>query len=285
MFPRSAFRPYTTCHAQIPGERIFYMGPLLSPHMDLRVHGSVPASPFEEARSRLEPAHDIEKPIDIEVSSDPDERTWTGHHPDRHVLSLSRQAATSAMATELALHEFAHMRRAEEAHPSHTIDTQEVLFLALAGNRVRSEAIPHAYQIANHIRDVYADDITLAVSSGEKLAAFLEAELVAAIRDRPGDVPRGGYSLSRTADPALTVVNAAFALALLDRHEVAADHRIEDLADVAERDAPGIDLRTFRHRFRSLQGDPTEQECLRTFVDTIGAYFTSRGADPASAAD
>lgn len=253
--------------------------------MDLRVHGSIPTTPFEEARSRLEPSHDIEKPIDVEVSADPDGRTWTGHYQDRHVLSLSRQAATSAMATELALHEFAHMRRAEEAHPSHTVDTEEVLFLALAGNRVKSEAIPHAYQIANHIRDVYADDITLTVSSGEKLAAFLEAELAAAIRDRPGDAPTGGYSLSRTADPALTVVNAAFALALLDRHEVVADHRIPDLAHVAERDAPGIDLEPFRRRFRSLQGDPTEEECLRTFVDTIGAYFTSRGADAGSAAD
>lgn len=253
--------------------------------MDLRVHGSIPAMPFEEARSRLEPTHDIEKPIDIEVSPDPDERTWTSHFTDRHVLSLSRQAATSAMATELAIHEFAHMRRAEEAHPSHTVDTEEVLFLALAGKRVQSAVIPHASQIANHIRDIYADDITLSVSSGEKLAAFLEAELAAAIRDRPGDVPEGGYSLSRTADPALTVVNAAFALALLDRHEVVADHRIGDLAHAAERDAPAIDLESFRRRFRSLQGDPTEEECLRTFVDTIGTYFASRGTESKTAAD
>ena len=253
--------------------------------MDLRVHGSLPNTPFEEARTILEPTHDIEKPIDVEVSQDPDGRTWTGHHGDRHVLTLSRRAATSAMATELALHEFAHMRRAEERHASHTVSTEEALFLALAGRRVEQSVIPHAYQIANHIRDVYADDITLSFRTGEKLAAFLESELAAAILDGPETAPPGGYSRSRSADPELTVVNAAFALALLDRHGVGGEHRLDDLAHAAARDAPSIDLEAFRRRFRTLPGEPTQGDCLRTFVDTIGAYFDARAGAGVSAAD
>jgi hypothetical protein len=253
--------------------------------MDLRVHGSVPHTPFEDARSRLEPTHDVEKPIDIEIGADPEQRTWTGHHADRHVLSLSQRTATSAMATELALHEFAHMHRAEEGHPSHTVDTEEALFLALAGRQVPSEIVPHAYQIANHVRDIYADDITLSVSSGEKLAAFLESELAAAILDRPGQAPTGGYSLSGTTDPGLTVVNAAFALGLLDRHDVTADHRLEDLAHAAARDAPAVNLDWFRIRFRDLETGPSEAGCRRTLVDTIGEYFDSNRPDPQAAAD
>ncbi len=253
--------------------------------MDLRVHGSVPATPFENARSRLEPAHDVEKPIEIQVGTDPEQRTWTGHHADHHTLTLSRRTARSAMATELAIHEFAHMRLAELAHPSHTVDAEEVLFLALAGRQVESEVVPHAYQIANHVRDIYADDITLEVSSGTKLAAFLESELAAAILDQPTETPAGGYSLSKTTDRALTVVNAAFALALLDRHEVEADHRLEDLAHAAARDAPSIDLDWFRQRFRDLEGEPSEPTCRRTLVDTIGTYFDSRARGGRSAAD
>lgn len=253
--------------------------------MDLRVHGSVPQAPFEEARSRLEPAHDVEKPVEVTVGNDPEARTWTGHQPDRHVLTLSRRTATSAMATELLIHEFAHMRRAEKGHPSHAVDTKEPLVLALAGRRVPDTLVPHAYQIANHVRDVYADDITLSVTSGEKLASFLEAELAAAILDHPRDPPAGGYNISETTDPGLTVVNAAFALALLDRHEIVADHRLEDLADVAARDAPGVDLEWFRRHFRSLDSDPSERGCLRTFVETMGVYFDARARKRGNAAD
>lgn len=247
--------------------------------MDIRVHGPAPPAPFDEARRRFERTYDLERPVDVQIEADTDARTWTGHDPDRHLLSIPTQAARSVMAPELVLHEFAHMRRAEESHPSHTIDTEEALFLAFAGRTVDSSSLPHAYQIGNHIRDIYADDITLSVTSGEKLAAFLESELAAAIADVPQSPPAGGYRLSGDADPGLTVVNAAFALALLDRHDIDTDHRIEELAHAAARDAPAVDLEAFRSTFRDLDDDPSEGECLRTFVDVIGTYFDARGDD------
>ena len=104
--------------------------------MDLRVQGSGPTAPFLSARDLFETEHDLECPVRVRVRTNPDERTWTAHYEDYHVLNISAKAASSAMARELALHEYAHMRRYEEAHPSHRQPTEEALFLALAGHSV-----------------------------------------------------------------------------------------------------------------------------------------------------
>ena len=104
--------------------------------MELSVHGSGPATPFLGARDVFETTYDLSLPVEVHVRDDPDERTWAGHHEDHHVLNISRHAASSAMARELALHEFSHMRCHESDHPSHTQSTEEALFLALAGRSV-----------------------------------------------------------------------------------------------------------------------------------------------------
>src|SRR6056297_2028727 len=135
--------------------------PLVTINMDVRVQGPVPPAPFLGARDLLETEYDLEKPVHVRIRSDPDERTWAAHYDDRHVLNISRQAATSVMARELALHEFAHMARYEQRHASHIQSTEEALFLALAGESVERRKLAHCYQIANHMKDVYADDITL----------------------------------------------------------------------------------------------------------------------------
>ncbi|MFB6266059.1 MAG: DUF5781 family protein [Halodesulfurarchaeum sp.] len=253
--------------------------------MDLRVEGGGPTHPFQRAATRFESGFDLAKPVEVRIKPDPNARTWTGHRHDAHVLSLSERAARSALAPELALHEFAHMRRAEEEHPSHTLDTEEALFLAFAGQQVERDVLPHAYQIANHLRDLYADELTFEVTSGGKLVSFIESELAAALADRPRDAPEAGYRLSGETDPGLTAVNAAFALALVDRHGIDTDHRLAELADAAAADAPGIDVSVFRDRFGALHSDPTERECLRTLVDLLETYFEHRARDAGRAAD
>jgi hypothetical protein len=255
--------------------------------MDVRVRGAVPPDPFLSAKDVFETEHDLEKPVWIEIRADPDERTWTGHHDDHHVLNISRQAATSAMARELALHEYAHMRRHEEAHPSHTQPTEEVLYLALAGRRIERCRIPHCYQIANHMKDIYADDITLSVGPGDKLVDFFEAALAAAIADAPIDPPGGDSRLaSPGADPDITAVNAAFALAMVERHDlVSGDHRLYDLADVADDDAPSISVDSFRRRFRTLARDPTESAYRKALVDATREYTAGSASGETRAAD
>jgi hypothetical protein len=251
--------------------------------MDVRVQGAVPAAPFLGARDLLETEHELDKPVRVRVREDPDERTWTAHYDDHHVLNVSRQAATSAMARELALHEFAHMARHEGGHPSHTQSTREALFLALAGQTVEKRRIAHCYQIANHMKDIYADDITLRVGPTDKLVSFLESGLAAAVADRGEDPPDSRYQrLSPGADPEITAVNAAFALALVERHGlVTEDHRIYDLAHAAASDAVGVSLSSFKRHFEGLTADPTESDYRKALVDVTREYASGgpRAAD------
>ena len=250
--------------------------------MELSVHGPGPAAPFLSARDRFETAYDLSLPVEVHVRTDPDERTWAGHYDDHHVLNISAHAAGSAMAVELASHELAHMCRYEEAHPSHVQPTREALFLALAGRRVEQRKLAHCYQIANHMKDIYADDITLAVGPADKLAAFFESELAAALADNPRPPPSGWVRQTPTADPEITAINAAFALALLERNDaVDVDHRIYDLARAAGRDAPGVDVGNFKRRFREL-GDVDESSYRRALVSAIREYVID---EPDAAAD
>ncbi|NKE35185.1 hypothetical protein GWG54_05005 [Natronococcus sp. JC468] len=248
--------------------------------MDIRVNGSGPTAPFLGARDLFETEYDLSLPVDVELRDDPDVRTWAGHYDDRHVLNISRQAASSAMARELALHEFAHMARYEQEHPSHTQSTEEVLFLALAGRSVERRKLSHCYQIANHMKDIYADDITLSVGPGEKLLTFLESGLAAAVIDRPERQPSADRTrLSASADPEITAVNAAFALALAERHDlVEADHRLYDLAHVATVDAPSVPFEAFKRRFRELARDPDSSSYRQALVDATRTYVGESGS-------
>jgi hypothetical protein len=254
--------------------------------MELRVTGVGPAAPFLGARDVFETEHDLDQPVEVRIRENPDERTWAGHYDDHHVLNISQQAATSAMARELALHEFAHMHRHEQSHPSHVLSMDEVLFLALTGREVERRVLTHCYQIANHVKDIYADDITLSVGPTDKLVSFLESELAAAVADKPVVGPSAGQRLTAGADPSMTAVNAAFALALLERHDaVDDDHRIYDLAHAAAEDAPEIDLDAFRDRFADLAADPDESDCRRGLVETIRTYVDAQKTTTGPAAD
>jgi hypothetical protein len=247
--------------------------------MDLRMNGPGPTDPFLSAQDLFETEYDLSLPVEVHLRDNPDTRTWAGHYDDRHVLNISRQAASSAMARELALHEFAHMARYEQEHPSHTQSTEEVLYLALAGKTVERRKLSHCYQIANHMKDIYADDLTLAVGPGEKLLSFLESGLAAAVADRPDVPPRPGLErLSPGSDPEITAVNAAFALALAERHGLVEEtHRLYDLAHAAAMDAPHIEFQGFKRRFRELARDPDSSSYRQVLVDATRAYAGSSG--------
>jgi hypothetical protein len=71
----------------------------------------------------------------------------------------------------------------------------------------------------------------------------------------------------------MTAVNAAFALALVERHDlVDAEHRLYDLAHAAADDAPAIDLAAYTERFRSLARDIDESEYRQALVEVTGAF-------------
>ena len=245
--------------------------------MDVGVDGPGPAEPFLGARDLFETERDLTRPVRVRIVEDPDERTRVSHSDAGHRLTISQQAATSAMARELALHEYAHMHHHEAGHPSHTQSTKEAIFLALAGRSVEQRKLTHCYQIANHMKDIYADDIWLEVAPADKLVAFLESSLAAAVADRPSD-PASWVRRTPAADPEITVVNAAFALALVERHGlVDADHRMYDLAHAAAADAPEVSLSQFKRHFRTLARDPDESEYRKALVDVTRAYAGGEG--------
>ena len=254
--------------------------------MDIRVLGSGPTDPFLSAADLFETEYDLDRPVRVNVRTDPDERTWAAHYDDHHVLNISRQAATSAMARELALHELSHMARNEEGHASHTQSTDEALFLALAGRSVERRKLTHCYQIANHMKDIYADDLTLSVAPAEKLVQFLESRLAASLADRaPANAPPDARLLTPATDPDIAAVNAAFALALVERHDlIDDDHRLYDLAATAAADAPHVAFDAFKRRFRSLVADPSESDYRKALVDVTREYAVGDGAG-AQAAD
>ncbi|AGN01911.1 hypothetical protein L593_09830 [Salinarchaeum sp. Harcht-Bsk1] len=243
--------------------------------MDVRVRGPASPAPFLSARDLLETEHDLDRPVEVRVRESPDERTWTAHDDERHVLNISRQAATSAMARPLALHEYAHMVRNEEGHVSHVQSTDEALFLALSGHSVERRKVAHCYQIANHMKDIYADDVTLSVGPPDRLVAFLESRLAAGVADRPNPPRSGAQPASVGADPELTAVHAAFGLAIVERHGlVDDDHRIYDLAHAAAKDAPAVPLNRFKRSFRELAPDPGAREYKQALVDLTQTYAT-----------
>jgi len=250
--------------------------------MDVRVRGPASPGPFLSARDLLETEHDLDLPVEVRVRESPDERTWTAHDEERHVLNISRQAATSAMARPLALHEYAHMVRNEEGHVSHTQSTDEALFLALSGHSVERRKVAHCYQIANHMKDIYADDVTLSVGPPDRLVSFLESRLAAGVADRPNPPRDGARPDDVGADPELTAVHAAFGLAIVERHDlVDANHRLYDLAHAAAKDAPTVALDTFKRQFRELAPDPDQREYRQALVDVTREYAT----ESAQAAD
>ncbi len=242
--------------------------------MDVHVQGTVAPDPFLSAADLLETEYSLTRPVEVHIRENPDERTWAAHYEDHHVLNISRQAATSVMARELALHEFAHMARYEQRHASHTQSTEEALFLALAGKSVERRKLSHCYQIANHMKDIYADDITLDLAPATKLIDFFAAKLATALADRqPEDDHPNWRRETPGSDPDITAVNAAFALGLVERHDlVDSTHRLYDLAEAAATDAPTVDLSAFRQRFKSLGSDPSESEYRKVLVDVTRAY-------------
>jgi hypothetical protein len=273
--------------------------------MELRVRGPGLAEPFLGARDLFETERDLERPATVQIREDPDERTRVSHDDDGHLLVISRQAATSAMARELALHEFAHMHRYERGHASHTQSTEEAIYLALAGRSVERRKLAHVYQIANHMKDIYADDLWLEVAPADKLVCFLESSLATALADTPQqpfawgnagtasggtlgetdvqtDAIDGPRRLTAAADPDVTAVNAAFALGVVERHGLVDDgHRLYDLAHAAAQDTAAVNVDRFKRHFRALPDAPDESDHRKALVDATRSYV----ADGPQAAD
>lgn len=243
--------------------------------MEVAVQQGADPTPFLHARDRFATEFDIERPVKVYVRTDPDQRTCTAHYPSYHTLSMSAAAASSGMAAQLALHEFSHMVRYEQGHHSHHSSTPEALYLAAGGRSISHDRLAHCLQIANHLKDIYADDLTVEVSVPTTLVNFFESSLASVLSNR-GTItpPHGGRRVSADTDAAIAVVNAAFAVALLERHQlVSQNHQLIAFAETIAADAPSVPFDHFRTLFRTLEENPTASEYRRVLVDAFTAYL------------
>jgi len=124
--------------------------------------------------------------------------TWAGHYDGYHVLNVSKRAHTSAMmARARRPRAVAHGPLRGGARLSRPVDRGGAVPRALRRDGGAPQARAHCYQIANHMKDIYADDITLSVAPADKLLGFLESTLAAAVvADRP-EVSRDGAPAGR----------------------------------------------------------------------------------------
>ena len=237
--------------------------------MEVQVHGGARPTPFLRARDAFETEFDLDRPVKVFVRNDPDERTRTSHTEEFHYLTISTAAARGGMGRELALHEFAHMYRHEEGHASHQQSTREAIFLAGTGRTVPRSRVLQCYQIANHMKDIYADDLTLRVTPAERLVAFLESSIAQSLTEYPNTrAPTNGIPVTPRPDADIRAVNAAFALGLLERHDVLpADHQLRELAQLVANRAPGVPFDEYREVFRTLPDDPDASTYRRYLVD------------------
>jgi len=95
--------------------------------------------------------------------------------------------------------------------------------------------------------------------------------------------PPAGQRLTPTSDPDITAVNAAFALALVERHDlVEDDHPMYDLAHIAADDAPHVGLATFKRHFATLARDTDVSTYRKALVDVTRDYATAQRGDQAA---
>jgi hypothetical protein len=253
--------------------------------MEVNVRDGAPPGPFLSAAEMLETRYDVDAPVFVTVVEDPDTRTHVVHYDDHHEVVISAAAVSSAMARELILHEFAHVVRNEQGHTSHHLEPTEAVMIGAAGRRVARPKIIHCYQIANHMRDIYADDITLDLLPPDKLMAYLASAVAHAVSEAQHHMmgPRSRL-VSRAPDPEITAVNAAFALGVARRHNVdPAVYRLEALAHAAGDDAPRIDIDGFADRFARLRADPSTREYRRALVETLQTYLWPSPQQPQAA--
>lgn len=243
--------------------------------MEVQVQGGARPTPFLRARDAFETEFDLERPVKVFVREDPGERTRTGHTEDHHVLTISKSAARGGMGRELALHEFAHMYRHEEEHVSHVQSTREAIYLAGTGRSVTRERVLQCYQIANHMKDIYADDLTLCVTPPSRLIAFLESSIAKSLSDGPNAAPlANGKPVHPRPDATIRAVNAAFALGLLERHDaLPTQHHLRELAQVVADRAPAVPFEEYRDMFRTLPEDPDPSTYRRQLVDVTRTHL------------
>lgn len=242
--------------------------------MEVTVEGSIDPAPFLSARDMFATEFELNLPVNVAVRQDPSTRMGVQHTEHAHQLVIPESVARGSLARELTLHEFGHMRRYEEGHVSHHFSTREAIWLAACGSSVERDRLTQCYQIANHVKDIYADDLTVSITPSDKLIHFLESSLAEVITTSSVHPDFTGYPAREPVDPSIAAVNAAFAIGLLERHDlIDSTHQLYELAGILDDRSNDISVDDYRSQFRTIQADPTEREFRHLLVDLLGDFL------------
>jgi len=245
--------------------------PVRTIRMDLRVQGMSP-DPFLGAADLFETEWSLDDPVHVKVREDPDERTWAGHYDGYHVLNVEARRHQRDGPRAGRPRAVAHGPLRGGARVSHPIDRGGAVPRALRrdGGAPQARALlPDREPHEGHLRRRHH-----ALGRARGQAPRLPRVDPRGRRRRP---PRGlpgrrpaGHGRCR---PEITAVNAAFALALVERHDIAGPgHRIYDLARAAGSDTDAVDVDAFKERFLALGPDPSESDYRKALVAAARAY-------------
>ena len=139
---------------------------------------------------------------------------------DGFQVVVSGAAVGSGMLEGLLIHEMSHIYRMQTGHPSHDGRIISDVLEQVGKHRLSEDYRQKiAHEIINHIEDLYADDISLAVMKDRAFVS--EDRLVAFLQDWVKDSPVRSQDATRDAwVNASLLVNNARALAQMDRHHI-----------------------------------------------------------------
>jgi hypothetical protein len=152
---------------------------------------------------------------------------YTSRQGQNHMIVVSGLAVKSGMLRGLLAHELSHVYRNITGHPSHN----ERIIAHLASSFINNYKLDLDYQrqilhqVINHVQDLYADDITMKILSGDN-GLFdpeqLEGFFVEWIKEEP--VKTGVNRRDRWVNAAI-MLNNSFALSNMQRHNISDENQ------------------------------------------------------------
>ena len=169
-----------------------------------------------------------------------------------HLVHVSLQAAESTMLDGLIAHEMGHVVRTEARHPSHNKLVHDRAVARVEVPRAFARGFPRLARAAiGHAEDVYADDLAIPLTLGERSRPFF-AEWVRNAMAMAGN----GW------DEVFGALDIAFSLGNLERHGLLGPR--DPLRREANAFAEGrkiVSLDALTGTYRDLPEPVTDREC------------------------
>jgi hypothetical protein len=211
--------------------------------------------------------------VKVVVDADLPFMGYSTQRAEGNVIVVAGRAVESGMIEGLLIHEFCHIYRTEQNHPSHNKELlNHVGYHVLHEHELYKDyQVKTIQQAVNHIQDLYADDISFQVFKKSK--AFTEEQSHAFFLDWINDTPLKGKSVKTRWLNVGTVLNNCFAISNMQRHAIAdiknqAENKVQSFLSQVD-DAIKKEFIYFRSFMFSLKENVTEAEFEKALMDYL----------------